>query len=336
MANEVQETKKCKHCQSDIPKKAKVCPVCKKKQGGGVLKWVIIAVVVLGIIGAASSGGESDSNSDNTKETQNTKETTKENTKENTVEDFSDGLKEFESGDYLYITNEDLDKYAPNLSGVKIYTVISVNDIKNNKIQSTLTDGFMMSNFDVGNRYDTYKKLFKRDDVVAILGTVSDYTDYKITNKSVSVENCYVFAAGSEAESYNNSKSDDGLSKYFVVTGEVADTNSDISEEEYKNLCEQLNYEDILRNPDSNKNKYCVISGKVDQIIEGWFGSYTIYITDSDGNKWECYYSYKDGESHLLEGDSVTVYGKCNGTTTSTTVMGKQVTLPDIRLQYIK
>ena len=26
------ETKKCKYCQSDIPKKAKVCPVCKKKQ----------------------------------------------------------------------------------------------------------------------------------------------------------------------------------------------------------------------------------------------------------------------------------------------------------------
>ena len=29
-----EETKKCKYCQSDIPKKAKVCPVCKKKQGG--------------------------------------------------------------------------------------------------------------------------------------------------------------------------------------------------------------------------------------------------------------------------------------------------------------
>ena len=34
-----EETKKCKYCQSDIPKKAKVCPVCKKKQGGHGYGW---------------------------------------------------------------------------------------------------------------------------------------------------------------------------------------------------------------------------------------------------------------------------------------------------------
>lgn len=48
-------TKKCKHCQSDIPKKAKVCPVCRKKQGGK-LKWIIIIIIALFIIG--SIGGK--------------------------------------------------------------------------------------------------------------------------------------------------------------------------------------------------------------------------------------------------------------------------------------
>lgn len=55
---EEQKTKKCKHCQSDIPKKAKICPVCKKKQGGK-LKWVVIviaAIVVIAIIYAIMSG----------------------------------------------------------------------------------------------------------------------------------------------------------------------------------------------------------------------------------------------------------------------------------------
>lgn len=53
-------TKKCKHCQSDIPKKAKVCPVCKRKQGGA-LKAVIITVVVLVVILIiCTSGGGSD------------------------------------------------------------------------------------------------------------------------------------------------------------------------------------------------------------------------------------------------------------------------------------
>ena len=36
--------KMCKHCKAEIPKTAKVCPNCNKKQGG-VIKWVIIAVI---------------------------------------------------------------------------------------------------------------------------------------------------------------------------------------------------------------------------------------------------------------------------------------------------
>ena len=45
------ETKKCKHCQTEIPKKAKVCPNCKKKQGG-ILKTVLIVILIMGIIGS--------------------------------------------------------------------------------------------------------------------------------------------------------------------------------------------------------------------------------------------------------------------------------------------
>lgn len=57
MAKEKPETKLCKHCKTEIPYEAKVCPHCRKKQGGKA-KWIIIAVVVLGIIGAVGSGGE--------------------------------------------------------------------------------------------------------------------------------------------------------------------------------------------------------------------------------------------------------------------------------------
>lgn len=61
MSKELQnnQTKKCKHCQSDIPKKAKVCPNCRKKQGG-ILKWIIIVVVALLLFSCASGGGESE------------------------------------------------------------------------------------------------------------------------------------------------------------------------------------------------------------------------------------------------------------------------------------
>ena len=58
MNNQDGETKICKHCQSEIPKKAKVCPNCRKKQGGK-LKWIILAVVALAIIGSAMGGNDS-------------------------------------------------------------------------------------------------------------------------------------------------------------------------------------------------------------------------------------------------------------------------------------
>jgi hypothetical protein len=51
------ETKKCKHCQSDIPKKAKICVYCRKKQGG-ILKYVLIAISALFIIGVFQGGEE--------------------------------------------------------------------------------------------------------------------------------------------------------------------------------------------------------------------------------------------------------------------------------------
>ena len=43
------ETKKCKYCQSEIDKKAKVCPVCKRSlKGHGCLVAVVAAIVVIG------------------------------------------------------------------------------------------------------------------------------------------------------------------------------------------------------------------------------------------------------------------------------------------------
>lgn len=57
------ETKLCKHCQTEIPKKAKVCPNCKKKQGG-IVKWIVIAVIVLILIGAMG-GTDEDTVNDN-------------------------------------------------------------------------------------------------------------------------------------------------------------------------------------------------------------------------------------------------------------------------------
>ena len=67
-------TKKCKHCQTEIPKKAKICPNCKKKQGS-VLKTFGIVILVILVLSAI--GGSSDSDNEKTTQQSTTSETVK-------------------------------------------------------------------------------------------------------------------------------------------------------------------------------------------------------------------------------------------------------------------
>lgn len=55
-------TKVCKHCKTEIPKKAKVCPQCRKKQGG-IMKWILLVFLAFILIGALA-GGASEETSD--------------------------------------------------------------------------------------------------------------------------------------------------------------------------------------------------------------------------------------------------------------------------------
>lgn len=74
-----QETKQCKYCKTEIPKDAKVCPNCRKKQSG-IGKWIIIAIVVIIIIAALAGGG--DDKDKNPQKVEDNKETTQIETKE--------------------------------------------------------------------------------------------------------------------------------------------------------------------------------------------------------------------------------------------------------------
>lgn len=84
------ETKLCKHCKSEIPKGAKVCPNCRKKQGG-IGKWIVIAVVVIVLIAAVSGGGDNkDKNPQKVGETTTGTASAKEETSGNDADNTSD------------------------------------------------------------------------------------------------------------------------------------------------------------------------------------------------------------------------------------------------------
>ena len=56
---DMDESKVCKHCKSEIPQDAKICPQCRKRVKGRKLKWIIIALVVIVVIVAVAGGGDS-------------------------------------------------------------------------------------------------------------------------------------------------------------------------------------------------------------------------------------------------------------------------------------
>ncbi len=58
MSKEKPATKICKYCKTEIPYDAKVCPQCRKKVKGGILKWIVIAVVAILVISAFAGGGD--------------------------------------------------------------------------------------------------------------------------------------------------------------------------------------------------------------------------------------------------------------------------------------
>lgn len=81
MKKEENGTKLCKHCKTEIPADAKVCPNCRKKQGANGCLVIIIIVVVLAILGALLGGG-----SDSEKETKNSAKTENDTKQEEVVE----------------------------------------------------------------------------------------------------------------------------------------------------------------------------------------------------------------------------------------------------------
>ena len=85
MSKEKPTTKICKHCKTDIPYDAKICPQCRKKQGpSGCLTAIIIvaAFVIIGSFlgGKGNNASETASNTPTKAETTTAKEITQEST----------------------------------------------------------------------------------------------------------------------------------------------------------------------------------------------------------------------------------------------------------------
>lgn len=146
-------------------------------------------------------------------------------------------------------------------------------------------------------------------------------------------------AGSNDTDNINSNKVAQTVSGDLVETGNTEE-DPQISEEDYKTMCNSYNYKDIARNPNNYKNKHMKFTGQVIQTSEMW-GTVIIRVnvTKNEYDFWEdtVYATYKysdENESKILEDDIVTIYGICEGNKTYTSVLGSSVTIPSIEVKY--
>lgn len=120
----------------------------------------------------------------------------------------------------------------------------------------------------------------------------------------------------------------------------------ELSEDEYKNSCELISYDELARNPNMYKSKKVYFRGKVVQVTNNSSifsdNSLTLRVDVTEGEYgiWDdtiyVDYKYKDeNESKILEDDIITLYGEFVGEISYKSVLGAKITLPHINAKYI-
>lgn len=95
------------------------------------------------------------------------------------------------------------------------------------------------------------------------------------------------------------------------------------------------NYTSILRSPLTYKGTAMSVYGRVLQKSQGFF---TTVLRVATSGRWDnvFYITCSNNEaSGIIEDDYITVYGKCGGTETYTTVLGSSITIPAIEAEKI-
>ena len=146
------ETKKCKHCQSDIPKKASVCPVCRKKQkhtGLGIFLLIIGLLMVSCSYGSMQN--DSDSANQSLSNVQNSEAIESLNDEYITLEEFNQiktGMSYEEVVEIVGSEGTVMSEASVMDSTTTIYSWYADNGIANANV--TISDGKVMAKAQIG------------------------------------------------------------------------------------------------------------------------------------------------------------------------------------------
>lgn len=134
-----------------------------------------------------------------------------------------------------------------------------------------------------------------------------------------------------------------GLIVIFFIVAAISNSSDDsytdeddeynISEDEFKAKCSEVDYNQLNKNPDKYGGEYLKFTGKIIQISESDTGGMMRVALD-DYYSDVIYVPYFIS-TDFVEDDYVTVYGVCEGDYTYTSTIGASITVPSVRALYI-
>lgn len=240
----------------------------------------------------------------------------------------------------IYIDANVLYDYGPYYVGRTVCTVITVS-YKHSDYLDADTDNNDSLGSSISASFDIEDDIASINvgDTVAIVGEVGEATGM-LNLTTVVIPSAHVVSVGDDAEELLQELIDQ-RDEQISCSEELQETAESIAAQEamdereaYISTCEQVNYNDVARNPDTYDGTNIVVSGSVIQVSEGWLDSVTLRVS-SGGNVWLVDYWRDDGESRILEGDYVTIYGECTGVTTYLTTDLSTATVPSISAEII-
>lgn len=242
---------------------------------------------------------------------------------------------EFDTSGYEWLTPELLYEYSPYLEGVRTVTVIQVASHYSSTIQAKSIGREDALTYSVvcDLAGDVEPQSIQDDDYLTIAGTVGK-TGTLIT--SARLQEAVIIGRGEIADDIRNLESAQRqFCERLKREKEQADADAiAAARRDYINSCVFVAYSDVERNPDKYDGTKIKVSGKVTQVIEGWFNGVSLRLTDANGDDWYVSYTHQEGESRILEGDSITAYGECDGVRSVTSIIGVQRNLPAMKMEY--
>ena len=108
----------------------------------------------------------------------------------------------------------------------------------------------------------------------------------------------------------------------------------------YKKKCKTISYDTLSRKPGEYEGEYVKFSGKIVQVCSEatsalYYSTYRVATSGSYDNVVYIFVDNYGSNERILEDDWITFYGKFDGLFTYETVLGANVTIPKIIVEYI-